>query len=194
MGQYEVTQGEYREIMGANPSSFTGNDRLPVENVTWTQAVDYCSKLTTREQNANRLPAGHVYRLPTEAEWEYACRAGTTTRFGFGDDPDYNLLRGFAWFNSNSGNQTHTVGEKAPNRWGLFDMHGNVWEWCGDWYGSYQGGSLTDPKGARTGSVGVGRGGSWGSAGQGCRSAWRGYSPSARNGYLGFRVVLAPGQ
>ncbi len=198
MDQYEVTQGEYREIMGANPSSFTGNNQLPVENVSWTQAVDYCARLTTREQNAGRLPAGYTYRLPTEAEWEYACRAGTTTRFGFGDDAEndlFNLLRGFAWFNLNSGGRTHLVGEKAPNRWGLFDMHGNVWEWCGDWYGAYQGASLSDPKGADTGSFRVIRGGSWDYYGRDCRSAYRdSLMPDYRYDDYGFRVVLAPGQ
>ena len=198
MNQYEVTQGEYREIMGANPSSFTGNDRLPVENVTWTQAVDYCAKFTTREQNAGRLPTGSVYRLPTEAEWEYACRAGTTTRFGFGDDSEndlFNLLRAFAWFDLNAGGKTHLVGEKAPNRWGLFDMHGNVWEWCGDWHGEYQGGSVSDPKGASSGSFRVIRGGGWSDTGGNSRSAKRNNnSPSNQNNNLGFRALLAPAQ
>lgn len=195
MGKYEVTQREYQQVMGSNPSRFQESDRLPVETVSWTEAVDYCARLTARERDAGRLPAGYVYRLPTEAEWEYACRAGTATRFSYGDDLTYGLLNGFAWSNVNSRGKTHTVGEKSPNRWGLFDMHGNVWEWCADWYDGYPGGALTDPKGPGSGSHHVFRGGSWVNEARASRSAFRDAGVlSRRDDHIGFRAVLAPGQ
>ena len=132
--------------------------------------------------------AGHVYRLPTEAEWEYACRSGTTTAYGFGDDAS--RLGDYGWFDGNSDSRTHPVGEKKPNAWGLYDMHGNVWEWCQNWYGVYPSGSATDPTGATSGSNRVFRGGGWnGDAGSG-RSANRiGNIPGFRFGNLGFRVL-----
>ena len=195
MGQYEVTQGQYLDVMGSNPSSFTGDSNRPVEQVTWHDATNYCGKLTERERLAGRLPAGRAYRLPTEAEWEYAARAGTTNRFSFGNDPGYTQLGNYAWYDGNSGNTTHAVGGKLPNRWGLYDMHGNVWEWCWDWYGAYPGGSVTDPKGPATGSNRVVRGGSWGSLAGFCRSAFRICNyPGSGDFVIGFRVVLAPGQ
>jgi len=193
--QHEVTQAEYQAVIGSNPSYFTGDPNHPVENVTWYDATNYCAKLTAAERAAGRLPAGYVYRLPTEAEWEYACRAGTTNRFSFGDDPGYTRLGEYAWYSANSGGQTHPVGQKRPNGWGLYDMHGNVWEWCLDWYGNYPGGGVTDPKGPGSGSYRVVRGGSWGPGGRGCRSAFRGgYAPGDRGSLFGFRAVLAPGQ
>lgn len=195
MGKYEVTQGEYLGVVSNNPSSFTGNLNLPVEMVNWSDAVNYCALLNAREQAAGRLPAGWAYRLPTEAEWEYACRAGTTTQFYYGDDPSYNLLRVFAWYNGNSGSTTHLVGQKAPNRWGLYDMMGNVFEWCQDWYDSLPVGNVTDPQGPVSGSYRVMRGGSWSSVASNCASANRSSgNPSLRYGYYGFRVVLAPVQ
>lgn len=196
MGKYEVTQREYHEVTGSNPSYFTGDLDCPVEQVSWNDAVAYCTKLTENESKAGRLPAGYVYRLPTEAEWEYACRAGTTTRFSHGDDPGYAMLKNYCWYSANSNGRTWKVGGKLPNPWGLYDMHGNVWEWCLDWYqDSLAGGIVTDPTGPRSGSNRVVRGGSWSDGGSGCRSAYRWYYwPGNRNRIIGFRVLLAPGQ
>ena len=155
----------------------------------------YCAQLTARELVAGRLPAGWAYRLPTEAEWEYASRADSTNRFSYGDDPSYTQLANNAWYDVNSGGTTHAVGGKQSNRWGLYDMSGNVWEWCSDWLGNYPGGSVTDPQGSGSGSARVFRGGGWGSGGRYCRSASRdSYIPSSRYDAVGFRVVLAPGQ
>lgn len=200
MGKYEITQEEYQALMGANPSVFTGDLKRPVEYVTWNDATNYCGKLTVQERAAGRLPTGYVYRLPTEAEWEYACRVGTTTATAFG----YRLSSTQANFDGNYPydygaegpylGTTTKVGSYAPNAWGLYDMHGNVWEWCWDWYGSYPGGSVTDPKGPNTGSYHVYRGGSWFNYGESCRSAFRSGSwPDYGNSDVGFRVVLAPG-
>jgi formylglycine-generating enzyme required for sulfatase activity len=195
MGKYEVTQGEYVAMMGSNPSSFTGNLNRPVEQVTWYEATNYCARLTAQERSAGRLQAGWAYRLPTEAEWEYAARAGTTTRFSYGDDPGYTQLGNYAWYGANSGSQPHPVGQKQPNRWGLYDMSGNVWEWCSDWFGTYPGGSVSDPTGPGSGSFRVLRGGSCYNGGQLCRSAFRGSgTPGYRDNGIGFRAVLAAGQ
>ncbi len=197
MGKYEVTQAEYQSVVGSNPSYFTGNLNRPVEQVSWNDAISYCTKLTERERVAGRLPAGYVYRLPTEAEWEYAARAGTTTRLSYGDDPGYTKLGDYAWYSANTANTTHPVGQKLANAWGLYDMAGNVWEWCLDWTGTYPGGSVTDPRGPASGSGRVVRGGGWWILGAwDCRSARRGNDfPDDRiNSVLGFRVVLAPGQ
>jgi formylglycine-generating enzyme required for sulfatase activity len=192
MSKYEVTQAQYKAVMGSSPSRFKG-DNNPVEMVTWHDVVAYCAKLTEKEKAAGRLPVGYEYRLPTEAEWEYACRAGTTTAFSFGDDES--KLGEYAWYGSNSGRTSHPVGEKKPNGWGLYDMHGNVYEWCQDWYGAYPGGSVTDPQGAATGSYRVGRGGCWFNDARFCRSEYRySFEPGDRNGYVGFRPVLAPGK
>ena len=136
-----------------------------------------------------------MYRLPTEAEWEYACRAGTSTRFSYGDDPGYTNLTQYAWFDVNSGGTTHPVGQKLPNAWGLYDMLGNVAEACQDWYGPFPGGIALDPQGPATGSARVGHGGLWLRPASYCRSAWRnGASPDFLGDGGGFRVVLAPGQ
>ncbi len=200
MSQRETTQAEYQSVMGLNPSGFIVDPQRPVESVSWYDAANYCRKLTKRERAAGRLPTGYAYRLPTEAEWEYACRAGTTTRFSFGDDPDYTHLGDYAWYFGNSAGQTHPVGQKLPNAWGLYDMYGNVWEWCQDFYSnSLPGGSVTDPQGANSGARSVVRGGCWlafsGLTYSWLRSACRGgeYSYHPASG-IGFRPVLAPDQ
>jgi formylglycine-generating enzyme required for sulfatase activity len=196
MGVHEVTQGEYQDVTGHNPSEFTGDTNRPVERVYWYDATNYCGRLTIAEQTAGRIPGNWTYRLPTEAEWEYCCRAGaTTTRFGYGDDSSYAALGNYAWYEANSGGTTHPVEQKLANPWGLMDMHGNVLEWCQDWFGAYSGGSVTDPQGPETGSKRVIRGGTYGWSAVYCRSACR--IPREPNipwwdQMVGFRVVLAP--
>ena len=204
MGKHEVTQGEYLALMGNNPSHFAtiggyAEDlSRPVEAVTWFDATNYCAVLTQRERLAGRMPTNCVYRLPTEAEWEYACRGWTSTRYSFGDDLSYTNLTDYAWYYANSSGMTHPVGQKLPNPWGLHDMHGNVWEWCQDWYGDYTGGIALDPQGPVTGALRGFRGGSWSDwfGGPGfCRSAIRfRHYPDYCDIFLGFRVILAPGQ
>jgi formylglycine-generating enzyme required for sulfatase activity len=199
MGKFEVTQAQYLAVIGSNPSFFQTppDPSRPVETVSWNNAVAYCAALTLSERAAGRCPVDWAYRLPTEAEWEYACRAGTTTRFSYGEDPGYTLLANYAWYNGNSGNTTHSVGQKAPNPWGLYDMHGNVFEWCQDsWDGSsnYPGGSTTDPL-VTTGSYRVLRGGYWRYFASIARCASRnGGNPGGAPYDRGFRAVLAPGQ
>jgi formylglycine-generating enzyme required for sulfatase activity len=183
LGVTEVTQEQYQKVMGTDPSHFKGPQN-PVEKVSWTDAVEFCRKLSAMPAEKT---AGHVYRLPTEAEWEYACRSGTTTACGFGDD--VSRLGDYGWFVGNSDSSTHPVGEKKPNAWGLYDMHGNVWEWCQDWYGRVLD-SATDPTGAMSGSLRVLRGGSWSDDAGDCRSADRlRDSPRDRGSALGFRVL-----
>lgn len=184
LGQTEVTQAQWSAMMGNNPSNFKGDDR-PVEQVSWNDAMEFCRKLTERERAASRLPEGYAYTLPTEAQWEYACRAGT--------DGDYaGNLDAMAWYSANSGSQTHPVGQKQANPWGLRDMHGNVVEWCLDWYGRYPGGSVTDPSGPPSGSHRVYRGGGWGRDAIYCRAAFRGMlAPGVRVNFLGFRLALS---
>jgi formylglycine-generating enzyme required for sulfatase activity len=168
-----------------------------VETVSWDDATEYCAKLTERERLAGRISANSVFRLPTEAEWEYACRAWTSTRFSYGDDPGYTKISNYAWHGNN---RTHPVGQKLPNPWGLYDMHGNVWEWCKDWFDAYHGGIALDPQGPDMGAYRVLRGGGWSGWLGGfnpwrCRSAFR-YDgdPGYGSGDFGFRAVLAPGQ
>ncbi len=193
----EVTQAQYQAVMGANPSNFKGPD-LPVEKVSWLDAVQFCNKLSEREglKPAYRINGSNVtwdaaapgYRLPTEAEWEYACRAGTATAYNVGDG-EADLGRA-AWYDWNSDSKTHPVGKKAANTWGLYDMHGNVWEWCWDSYWDYDAGSLRDHQGAAGGSYLVDRGGSWINGSWGCRSAVRGGDDPSYAAYdLGFRVA-----
>jgi formylglycine-generating enzyme required for sulfatase activity len=197
MGKYLVTQRDYLAVMGSNPSNFPDDPNLPVEALDggWNDATNYCAKRTRQEAALGLIPAGSQYRLPTEAEWEYACRAWTSTRFYYGDDPGYADLDSYAWYLDNSGERTHPVGQKLPNGWGLYDMAGNVWQYCQDWYGPYPGGSVTDPQGPGTGSFHVIRGGGWYATGKGCRSAQRlnPHPMSSFNWSIGFRVVLAPG-
>ncbi|MDB4621711.1 SUMF1/EgtB/PvdO family nonheme iron enzyme, partial [Rubripirellula sp.] len=186
LGLHAVTQSQYERVMGKNPSRFKGANN-PVEKVSWKDALKFCQKLSALPAEK---AAGRVYRLPTEAEWEYACRGGTTTKFSFGDDDSE--LGDYAWFDGNSGKTSHPVGSKKPNAWGLYDMHGNVWEWCQDWYGDYPGRAVSDPTGPTSGSGRVFRGGSWCSTAGICRSANRyGDFPSLRY-YIGFRVCLSP--
>jgi formylglycine-generating enzyme required for sulfatase activity len=192
LGKYEVTQGEWESVMGNNPSDFKASGkRAPVEQVSWNDAMAFCKKLNERERAAGRLPPGYAYTLPTEAEWEYACRAGTTTRFSTGN-ADSDLGRA-GWYSGNAGGKTHAVGEKVANAWGLYDMHGNVWEWCYDWFGDYSGSNVTDPTGANSGSYRVLRGGCWSNGGaRNCRSAIRVRgSPGDSWDYLGFRLALS---
>ncbi len=199
IGKYEVTQGEYLSVMGTNPSSFPGDLRRPVSGVSWFDATNYCAKLTQAELAAGRIPAGSHYRLPTEAEWECAARAGTTTRFSYGDDPTYGSLTNYAWFLDLAvlDLTVHPVGQKLPNPWGLYDMHGNVWEWCQDWYGDQVGGVQIDPTGPPAPnqfSSKVMRGGAYDYPNSSCRSASRLFFPAFNNDTdLGFRVVLVTG-
>jgi formylglycine-generating enzyme required for sulfatase activity len=184
MGVYEVTQEQWGAIMGSNPSKFQKSMNHPVESVSWNDCQGYIAKL-------NKLNLG-TFRLPTEAEWEYACRAGTTTRYYWGDDPNDFEIGEYAWYSMNSDKQTNEVGQKKPNAWGLYDMSGNVWEWCWDWYGGYDAGSVVDPLGRQTGSSRVKRGGSWDFHAESCRSADRyGYNPDTTTNDLGFRLVLS---
>jgi formylglycine-generating enzyme required for sulfatase activity len=181
LGKYEVTQQEWQAIMGTNPSRFKDDPRLPVENVSWNDVQEFIQKLNAKE-------GGTRYRLPTEAEWEYAARAGTTTAYSFGNDAGQ--LGEYAWYGANSGSKTHLVGQKKPNAWGLYDMHGNVWEWVEDWYGPYTAGAAVDPAGPSSGSYRVHRGGSWLYFARNCRSADRGNgAPGGRDGGLGFRLL-----
>ncbi len=187
IGRSEVSQRDYLEVMGVNPSFHTGDLSHPVEKISWHEAMEYCAKRTATERAAGVLPEGFEYRLPTEAEWEFACRAGTSTRFSYGDDPEYSRLGTYAWFNGNSDSTTHPVGLKEPNPWGLYDMYGNVWEWCLD-----HGARTGEESGGRSSSLRGARGGSWLYEGRFCRSANRdAYFPGNRCSDLGFRVILA---
>ncbi|MGJ3244324.1 MAG: formylglycine-generating enzyme family protein [Opitutales bacterium] len=187
MSRTEVTQEAWEEIMGDNPSEFLGDPRLPVETVDYGQAVAFCRALTEREAEAGRLPPGYVYRLPTEAEWEYACRADS-------DDPFPGRLIEHAWHRDNSGGRTHPVASLKPNPWGLYDMLGNVFEWTLNWVGPYPGGMVTDPpESPISGERRATRGGSWVTQPESLRPAERGADePDALAMLLGFRVVLAP--
>ena len=210
LGKYEVTQGQWQAVMGSNPSEFKNCGRdCPVESVSWDDVQQFVGKL-------NGLDGGSTYRLPTEAEWEYAARAGTRTDTPAGDlellgTSNAPVLDRIAWYGGNSGVTydggadcsewkekqypstscgTHPVGKKAANDFGLHDMLGNVWEWVGDRYGEYPGGSVTDPQGPAAGSMRVRRGGGWSHDAFGSRSAYRaGAVPGNRYHYLGFRLV-----
>jgi formylglycine-generating enzyme required for sulfatase activity/serine/threonine protein kinase len=188
LGKYEVTQGQWQAVMGSNPSNFrNAGSNAPVEQVSWDDAQEFCRKLTEKERAARRLPAGYEYALPTEAQWEYACRAGTTGAYAGNGNLD-----SMGWFTDNSSSTTHPVGQKQPNAWGLYDMHGNVWEWCSDRYGDYPSGSVIDPTGAASGTLRVLRGGGWFNDARICRSAYRppGGGPALRSVIFGFRLSL----
>jgi formylglycine-generating enzyme required for sulfatase activity len=182
MGKYQLTQAQWQQVMGNNPSHFKG-ENLPVETVSWYEAIDFIAKLNAKND-------GYTYRLPSEAEWEYAARAGTTGEYA-GD------LDAMAWYSTvyagNAGNQTHPVGSKLPNAFGLFDMHGNVWEWCEDWYHNSYSGAPVDGSAWLSGGkqkYRVLRGGSWFHLSNGCRSSYRFRdAPGTRGGTIGLRVV-----
>ena len=206
IAKHEVTQKQWQELMGSNPSQFI-NSQHPVERVSWHDAIAYCNALsisegftpaylingdfTTCDFNANG------YRLPTEAEWEYACRAGTTTDYYSGNrNKAFNgcyeeaALTSVGWYCNNASSTTHPVGQKQPNSFGLFDMHGNVFEWCWDWSGDYPSVSQTNPTGPNNGSLRICRGGSWFYVPQQSRSSFRlAYQPSSKYSGVGFRVV-----
>jgi len=184
LGQYEVTQEQYEKMMGTNPSTFKGQQN-PVEMVSWNDCVEFCRKLSELPEEQ---AAGYEYRLPTEAEWEYACRSGTATAYSFGEDEGQ--LGEFAWYRGNSNRSTHPVGLKQPNSWGLYDMYGNVWERCHDWYHPLSGGSATDPSGRSSGTARIMRGGGIDSPAEFCRSAFRSaVSPDNCLSEQGFRVL-----
>jgi formylglycine-generating enzyme required for sulfatase activity len=206
LGLHEVTQAEYQQVMGVNPSAFSAEgkeagkeagkvagldtSRHPVEMVSWDEANAFRERLSAMPEERT---SGRVYVLPTEAQWEYACRAGTTRKWSCGDDEV--VLRDHAWYSRNSGRRTHGVGEWKPNAFGLFDMHGNVWEWCADWYGSdsYAASLVDDPQGPASGSDHVFRGGCWDYSAGHCRSAGRyGITPDFRYSDRGFRLALVP--
>jgi len=191
IGKYEVTQCVFTAVLVRNPSHFTGDSNRPVEKVTFLDANSYCSALTQRERKSGRLPAGYEYRLPSEAEWEYACRAGSTNLFSFGDDAS--IADQFAWTAANSEATTHPVGLKRPNSWGIYDMHGNVWEWCSDWFEPYPAAPLTDPVGPASSKYKLFKGGGWNQEVQFARASSR-FMMSPSNGihFVGFRVVLGP--
>ncbi|MFM7599706.1 MAG: formylglycine-generating enzyme family protein, partial [Pseudanabaena sp.] len=188
MGKYEVTQAQWQAIIGNNPANFKDNLQNPVEKVSWDEAQDFCKKLSQQ--------TGREFRLPSEAEWEYACRAGTTTAYSFGDNAS--LLGEYAWYGENSDGKTHPVGQKKPNPWGLYDMHGNVWEWCQDSYEKYGGESdlirktgkaITKENDNRSRLL---RGGSWNNSARNCRSAYRdNFLARDQFSSIGFRVVCS---
>ena len=180
LGKYLVTQAQWEAVMEDNPSQFKGA-KWPVENVSWEDCQQFIERL-------NYQTGKNIYRLPTEAEWEYACRAGSVTAYSFGDDKK--RLGEYGWYSANSGGETHPVGQKTPNPWGFYDMYGDVWEWCKDWYAPYPGGLVTDPQGPSSGSERVLRGGGWFDGAMRCRSGFRSYfSPDFHCSFFGFRLA-----
>lgn len=190
LGETEVTQQQWTALMGTTPAHFKALDH-PVESVSWADATAFCAKLTERERAAGRVPEGYAYQLPTEVQWEYACRAGSAL------DAAPHIER-YAWFDKNAQGQTQIVATREPNAWGLYDMYGNVWEWCRDWYAKdYQiyatGINVMDPVGPRAGGSRVVRGSSWNQPSSRCRASTRlDYPPDYRLKFVGFRVALSP--
>jgi formylglycine-generating enzyme required for sulfatase activity len=186
MSETEITQAQWVAVMGTNPSNFI-DDNKPVERVSWNDISEPSSGFLAK------LNAAHpesIFRLPTEAEWEYACRAGTTSPYYWGEDTRKVLLENHAWYYSNSNSSTHPVAKKAPNTWGLYDMSGNVREWCADWYAYYSGNATSNPRGPSTGTKRVNRGGCWVEDTSTCRASDR-YSDMPEYKYFGngFRIV-----
>ena len=185
ISDHETTQAEYESVMGSNPSNRTGDPNYPVENVTWYNAIEYCRRLTERDRADGKITMQQAYRLPTEAEWEFAARAGST-------GAQYGDLEAIAWGAFNSGSHTWPVKQKSPSAWGVYDMIGNVSEWCADWYGGYPSGNVNDPAGPSSGSTRVRRGSACFFSAKYSRSAYRDKEdPSYRDGDLGFRPVLS---
>ena len=193
LGVTEVTQGQYEKVMGINPSKFqkqiirmSDGSMHPVEQVSFEDALAFCERLSGLPEEKK---AGRMYRLPTEAEWEYACRAGSRTRYSFGESSQ--SLGDNAWYRVNSNKQTQPIGKKKPNIWGLYDMHGNVYEWCNDWNGEYPKRAVSDPTGPIEGTFRVSRGGCWIDFAEECRSANRNwFLPTLRSSFVGFRIAL----
>ncbi len=180
LGIHPVTQAQWQEVMGNNPSHFQGNSQHPVENVSSDDAQQFLERLSELDRRR--------YTLPREAQWEYACRAGSSGRYCFGDD--ISQLGNYAWYEDNADGTTHPVGQKQANTWGLYDMHGNVWEWCEAWLGNYQATAVTDPSGPSAGASRVIRGGSWVNSARNARSAYCDRSPPGfRVDFLGFRCL-----
>ena len=201
LAKYELTQAQWKAVMGTDPSRFKG-DNLPVEQVSWADAKAFCEKLQEQESAAGRVPAGYTYQLPTEAQWEYACRAGTTTATAFGNSLSSTQANFNGNYPYNGGaigphlGKTAIVGSYPANAWGFHDMHGNVQEWCSDKYGVYPSQSVSDPTGPTTGDKRVYRD-SWWNANLGgyYRSAFRGWNyPGGKGSHLGFRLCLSPTQ
>jgi formylglycine-generating enzyme required for sulfatase activity len=212
-GKQETIRDYMHFSRDADPAQYLAgqSDNLPMYFVSWNDAMRFCRDLTKHERAAGRLPAGYEYNLPTEAQWEYACRAGTTNSTYAGSmavkDGKAAVLENIAWYSGNSpdgytgkgfnvsgrNGGPHPVGQKLPNAWGLYDMTGNIWQWCRDWYGGYSRGDLTDPTGPPTGADRVNRGGSFGSGPRDERSASRAKNPQAEaSAYRGFRIALCP--
>lgn len=191
LAQTPVTQGQWQAMMGNNPSYFKKSGlNAPVDYVSWEEAMEFCRMLTASEQAAGRLPEGYAYTLPSEAQWEYAARGGTTSRWSTIRESS---LDDCAWYSANSRGKTWPVASKRANPWGLYDVHGNVWEWTRSWFGSYPGGNVMDYEGPASGIIRVTRGGSRHSTPENLRSAFRsGFSPGDRYSDLGFRLALAP--